>query len=79
MAIDFDALRFIAEPHEWLMDGDGDMYLPECDDDPGWLVWCSGERLRLSWGCIDFECDTQGDIARAARRLLAAAKGWESV
>lgn len=69
-------LGFLAEPDEWKLDADGDWLLPEDGEDPGWLIWVSGDRLTLDWGCLSFEADIQGDLARAATRLMRAALAW---
>ena len=71
------ALGFIAPAEEWQLDADGDVRLPEGDEEPGWLIWLGGGRMRLDWGCITFESDVQRNYEGTARRLLAAAKAWE--
>ena len=71
------ALGFLAPPDEWRIDVDGDVVLTESDENPGWLIFIGGDRIRMSWGCIDFECDVQrADIALSARWLMAAAAAW---
>lgn len=69
-------LGFLAEPEEWNLDADGDWVLEEDGENPGWLIWLGGDMLRLDWGCITFEADVQGDLARAATRLMRAAVAW---
>ena len=71
------AMAGIVEPDLWARDADGDMRVEESDGEPGWLVWCSGMRLRLDHGSITFESDVHGDLARAARALLAASAAWD--
>jgi hypothetical protein len=72
-----DALSFLAPAEEWRVDADGDVCLPEDGENPGFLIWLDGQRMRLSWGCIDFECDLQrDDYALTARWLMDAAAAW---
>ena len=53
------------------------MCLFEDGENPGWLIWLDGQRIKLSWGCIDFESDVQrADIALSARWLMDAAAAW---
>ena len=73
-----EALSFLAPAEEWDFYG-GDLCLPEDPDgeNPGFLIWLDGDRMRLSWGCIDFESDVQhGDYALTARWLMDAAAAW---
>lgn len=74
------ALDFIGPAEDWQLDHDGDLVYPEYDitEAPGWLIWCSGGRITMTWGCIEFEADVQDDVATAARRLLAAADAWSN-
>ena len=72
-----DALSFLAPAEEWRVDADGDVCLSEDGENPGWLIWLDGQRIKLSWGCIDFESDVQrADIALSARWLMDAAAAW---
>ena len=68
----------IVDPADWEIDADRDLVYPQNDEEPGWLVWCAGGRLRLDWGCVTFEADHQGDYGQDARRLLAAVAAWEA-
>ena len=71
------ALGFLAPPDEWRIDVDGDVVLTEDGEQPGWLIFLGGDRIRMSWGCIDFESDVQrNDIALSARWLMEAAAAW---
>ena len=71
------ALSFLAPAEEWRVDADGDLVLTEDGENPGFLVWLDGDRMRLSWGCIDFESDVQrDDYALTARWLMDAAAAW---
>ena len=71
------ALAHIAPAEDWHVDEDGDVVLPEDGESPGFLVWAFSGRMRLSWGCIDFECDVQrDDYALTARWLMDAAAAW---
>ena len=71
------ALGFLAPAEEWKVGPDGDVCLPEDGENPGWLIWLAGQRIKLSWGCIDFESDVQrDDIALSARWLMDAAAAW---
>ena len=71
------ALAHIAPAEDWHLDEDGDVCLPEDGENPGWLIWLDGQRIKLSWGCIDFECDLQrDDYALTARWLMDAAAAW---
>ncbi len=70
-------LAFLAPVDEWKQDADGDWSLSEDGENPGWLLWLDGQRLKLSWGCIDFESDVyQDDLAKTARWLMSAAAAW---
>ena len=72
------ALSFLAPAEEWRII-DGDLCLPEDPDgeNPGWFVSLDGQRMRMGWGCIDFESDVQqGDYALTARWLMDAAAAW---
>jgi hypothetical protein len=72
------ALAFLAPAEEWRII-DGDLFLTEDHDNetPGWLISLDGLRMRMEWGCIDFESDVQrDDYALTARWLLAAALAW---
>jgi hypothetical protein len=72
-----EALSFLAPAEEWRVDADGDLVLTEDGENPGFLIWLDGDRMRLSWGCIDFESDVQqGDYALTARWLMDAAAAW---
>jgi len=71
------ALAHIAPAEDWHLDEDGDVVLPEDGENPGWLIWLDGQCIKLSWGCIDFECDVQrDDYALTARWLMDAAAAW---
>jgi len=71
-----NALSFLAPAEEWRV-SDGDLILTEDGENPGWLIWLDGQRIKLSWGCIDFESDVQrDDIALSARWLMDAAAAW---
>ena len=70
------ALGFLAPPDEWRI-VDGDVVLTEDGEAPGWLIFLGGARIRMSWGCIDFESDVQrDDIALSACWLMEAAAAW---
>ena len=71
-------MQEVVDHLEWQIDADGDLMVPEWDiEDPGWLVWLGGTRIKLSNGCLDFESDVYGDdVGRTAKALLAAAQAW---
>jgi|APSaa5957512535_1039671.scaffolds.fasta_scaffold68734_4 hypothetical protein len=40
------ALGFLAPAEEWRVDADGDVCLPEDGENPGWLIWLDGQRIK---------------------------------
>lgn len=82
--IALEAMAFVAPVEAWGIAAYDSISLPETLTAAGWEVWRHNgvERMQVSAsnhvGSLDLRCDViSGDIAHAARRLIAATAAWE--